>query len=526
MTEFRSYRLRIAPIARLAGLVAALLGPSPASARTPDDTTTKSELLFALVVGVNRSTEPDLSPLRYADDDAVRYNDLFVTLGAHTELLTTLDDNTKRLHPGERATPATLTGFSAAIERIASKVAEARAAGKNASVYLLYAGHGIRDTHSGKGFLTLEDARLSAQQLQDLVVDRVPATQFHFIVDACHSEFLTSARGPGGSRRKIESFMNEVAIGIRDPRVGLLFATSPEAKTFEYEGFQSGVFSHLVRSGLYGGADFDLDGRISYDEIQRFVERATAAIPNEKYRPTVRALRPVESGAILDIRSSLAAGRIEVDGTVVAAHRVLEDSNGVRILDFHNANGQALHMVRPAGPLSLAFEDVKHRSVEIDLPEGQNATQIATLVPRERTTLARGGADNAFRKLFELPFDPRALQEIKVHTDDYFTVLEQVDRDRDAQRRESRLFWSRAAFTTAAIATALSVGSGIALWQLSSEPGGGSNNNANLADERNPAIRRWQNTALISGGIGVAAALTGLGITLWPTSDNRGTMGE
>ncbi len=526
MMESRSPQQRFVPMAQITSLVAALLGTSLALARTPDDAASESDVVFALVLGVNRSTEPDLSPLRYADDDAVRYNNLFVTLGAHTELLTTLDDNTKRLHPGTSANPATLNAFTAAIERVATKVAEARGAGKNASVYLLYAGHGNRDTHSGKGFLTLEDARLSAQQLQDLVVDRVHATQFHFIVDACNSEFLASARGPGGSRRKIDGFMDEVATGIRDPRVGLLFATSPEAKTFEYEGFQSGVFSHLVRSGLYGGADFDLDGRISYDEIQRFVERATAAIPNEKYRPTVHALRPVASSAILDIRTSLAAARIEVDGKVAAAHHVLEDSNGVRIFDFHNANGQSLHMVRPAGPLSLAFDDSEHRSVEVDLPEGQNATQIATLVPRERTTLARGGADNAFRRLFELPFESRALQQIQVHTDDYFSVLEKADRERDDQRRENRRFWSRAAFTTAAIATALSAGSGIALWQLSSEPGAGSNSGADIGEERNPAIRRWQNTALISGGIGVAAALTGLGITLWPASANRGTMGE
>jgi Caspase domain len=529
MMESRSHRLRFTPIARLVIVVAVgLFSASPTLARTPDETTAEPDLLFAIVLGVNRSTEPDLSPLRYADDDAVRYNDLFVTLGAHTELLTTPDDNTKRLHPGasDRATPATLASFTAAIDRIAAQVDVARSTGRNASVYLLYAGHGNRDTHSGKGFLTLEDARLSAYQLQDLVVNRVRATQFHFIVDACHSEFLTSARGPGGSRRKIEGFMNEVAAGIRDPRVGLLFATSPEAKTFEYEGFQSGVFSHLVRSGLYGGADFDLDGRISYDEIQRFVERATAAIPNEKYRPTVHALRPVASGAILDIRPSLAAARIEVDGTVAASHHVLEDNNGVRILDFHNANGQSLHIIRPAGPLSLAFDDAEHRSVEVELPEGQSATQIATLEPRERTTLARGGADSAFRRLFELPFDPLALQQITVQTDDYFSVLEKAEQERDEQRRENRRFWSRAAFTTAAIATALSVGSGIALWQLSSEPGAGSNSHAAVADDRNPSIRRWQNTALISGGIGVAAALTGLGITLWPTATNRGTLGE
>jgi len=518
MTESRSLRLRPGPNPRLTALALALLSATPAIARTPDDETAEPDAVFALVLGVNRSTEPDLSPLRYADDDAVRYNDLFAMLGAQTELLTTLDDNTRRLHPAASATPATIQAFTEAIDRVALRVETARAAGKNASVYLLYAGHGKRDSRSGKGFLTLEDARLTAQQLQALVVDRVRATQFHFIVDACNSEFLTDARGPGGSRRKIVGFMDEVATGIRDPRVGLLFATSPEAKTFEYEGFQSGVFSHLVRSGLYGGADFDLDGRISYDEIQRFVNRATAAIPNEKYRPTVHALRPVANGAILDIRPSLAAARIEVDGTVAAAHHVLEDRNGVRILDFHNASGHALHLIRPTGPLSLAFEDSQQRSVEVELPEGQNNTQIARLETRERTTLARGAADNAFRKLFDLPFEPLALQQIQVETDDYFSLLEKADRE----SREERRFWSRAAFTTAAIATAITAISGIALWQLSSATGG----SQETFEARNLSIRQWQNAALVSGSVGATAALLGVGISLWPSSTNRGTMGE
>ena len=40
--------------------------------------------VYALIVGTNRSVDADLKPLRYADDDAVRYQELFRALGART----------------------------------------------------------------------------------------------------------------------------------------------------------------------------------------------------------------------------------------------------------------------------------------------------------------------------------------------------------------------------------------------------------------------------------------------------------
>ena len=57
-----------------------------------------SKATFALIVGANQSVD-NLTPLKYADDDAARYLDLFRLLGARTYLLSRLDDNTRRLHP-------------------------------------------------------------------------------------------------------------------------------------------------------------------------------------------------------------------------------------------------------------------------------------------------------------------------------------------------------------------------------------------------------------------------------------------
>jgi hypothetical protein len=67
-------------------LVAAMLLSlgHPALAETGESST------FALIIGVNQGPDRDTVPLRYADDDAARYRDLFQEIGARTQLLASL----------------------------------------------------------------------------------------------------------------------------------------------------------------------------------------------------------------------------------------------------------------------------------------------------------------------------------------------------------------------------------------------------------------------------------------------------
>src|SRR5690349_16982813 len=76
-------------------LAAVLLAPLSARAEEPNE----EYASFALIVGVNKSVDADVAQLRYADDDAARYLDLFRSLGARSYVLTRPDANTRRLHP-------------------------------------------------------------------------------------------------------------------------------------------------------------------------------------------------------------------------------------------------------------------------------------------------------------------------------------------------------------------------------------------------------------------------------------------
>jgi hypothetical protein len=355
---------------------------------------------FALVIGVNTSVDRGVAPLRYADDDAARYLDLFRALGARTYVLTRPDDNTRRLHP-QAAAEALLpvhADFKRAVAALASDVEQARKRRVRTVVYFVYAGHG--GVEDGKGYLTLEDARIDGAALDAEVVDAVGADQTHFIVDACDSYFLALGRGPGGERYESHGFSDLGGLRRRDS-VGLLLSTSSARESHEWGGVQAGIFSHEVRSALYGAADADGDAQVSYREVSAFVERANAAIANERYRPDVYARAPKDSPILLDLRSRRHA-RIEVPGTH-ANHYYLEDAKGVRIADLHNAPNQSAYLMRPVRGGALYLHRLED-DAEYAIPAAPEAVAIADLEAGEPRTRARGAANDAFQSLFALPF--------------------------------------------------------------------------------------------------------------------------
>jgi hypothetical protein len=355
---------------------------------------------FALIVGVNRSVDEHAPLLRYADDDAARYVELFRSLGARSYVLARLDENTRRLHPqvAAEALPPRLAEYRQIIGQLAADVARARQRGIETSLYFVYAGHG--DVEKGRGYITLEDARLHGETLEDELLARVRPDQEHFIVDACHSYFLAVSRGPGGTRKSARGFSQLAGLFAR-PTTGLLFSTSSAKESHEWAGFQSGVFSHEVRSGLHGAADADGDGRISYREIAAFIQRANASVVNERYRSEVYAKPPEHSDVLVDLQPRLAT-RIDTAG-VPSDHYLLEDERGVRFADFHNEGAASGYLIRPRADGRLYLRRLGD-DTEVVIPLAAVPVVAADLQPREARITSRGAAHDAFESLFALPF--------------------------------------------------------------------------------------------------------------------------
>ncbi|HSY41924.1 MAG TPA: hypothetical protein VLA79_20445 [Polyangia bacterium] len=384
-------------------------GPAAAVADETEAAPPQQSARFAIIVGVNQSVDPDAHPLRYADDDAAAYLELFRALGARTYLLSRFDESTRRLHPQAvaEAYDPRRRELDRMVEQVSADVALARRRGVPTIVYFIYAGHG--GVENGRGYLALEDARLYGADLEQLIVDRVGGAETHFIVDACYSAFLAVSRGPGGERQEARGFSTLGGLAAR-PGVGLLLSTSSARESHEWSEFQAGVFSHEVRSGLLGAADADGDGQISYREIAAFVDRANAPIPNERLRPDVYAKEPASARTLLDLRPGLAR-RLELDGQH-PGHYFIEDARGVRLADFHNAPGQPLHLMRPVGDGPLYLRKLGEQAggdLEYLMDAAPAVLRLEDLHPQPSTTAARGAAQDSFRLLFSLPFSQQVV---------------------------------------------------------------------------------------------------------------------
>jgi hypothetical protein len=360
---------------------------------------------FALIIGVNRSIDRDAPLLRYADDDAARYLDLFRTLGARSYVLARLDENTRRLHPqlAAEAQLPRMREYRQVVAALAADVELARKRGVKTILYFVYAGHG--NVQQGSGYITLEDARLHAANLESEMLAKIHPDQEHLIVDACYSYFLAVGRGPGGARREVRGFSQLGGLLAR-PTTGLLFSTSSAKESHEWAGFQAGIFSHEIRSGLYGAADADGDGRVSYREIAAFVQRANASVDNERFRPEVFVHPPRNTDVLVDLTPKLGT-RLDFQG-VPGEHQLLEDERGVRYADIHNAAGSRAYLLRPwtSGRLYLRRMRDGH---EVVVPLAPSVVSVAELAPEESRIAARGAANDAFESLFALPFDERAV---------------------------------------------------------------------------------------------------------------------
>ena len=467
--------------------------------------------VFALIVGVNKSVDGKLPRLHYADDDAVRYFELFRQIGAQTYLLSRLDKNTQRLHPQAAAEAHAPRGWalSKVARRLAGDVARARRRAVETILYVVYAGHG--NVEKGQGYISLEDRRLTGAILTAEVIRRIGANQTHLIVDACNSFFLAFSRGPGGERRPLRGFSHASSL---PPSVGLLFSTSSARESHEWAAFQSGVFSHTVRSGLLGAADADRDGRVTYREIGAFVQRAAAAIPNERFRSQVYARAPRGTSVLLDIRQGLSK-HLNVDGAR-AGRYLLEDSRGVRLADFHNSAAQPLRLMRPGVGMLYLRRPGSDR--EYAIAPALATVRLASLTPSAPRTSTRGAAHHAFSLLFSLPFDRQVVDHYRLQPTIIATPRDRPPRKLSGWR--SGLGWGALGLGV----TAFGIGIGMSIQAI------GTRNNATPFDsqdevgDRNREISTLNTAAITLYSMSAVAAVTGLTALLWPRKSTRPTV--
>ena len=365
---------------------------------------------FAIIVGVGSGAGIGRGDLRFADDDAAKYAVLFrrAMPSAEVVLLSRFDADTKRLFPGLEATARapTRATLAEALTGITEKARSLAALGHTAELHFVFAGHG--DVDGGRAFLQLEDGRLPGDELARRL--RAFPGRSHLLLDACNSIFVVQARKPGGLRSTTPS---EAAAALAEalPNTGVLLASGSDGEVYEWATLGSGIFSHVVRSGLSGGADANGDGLLSYRELRAFVTVATRSLANPKFRPEVFARGPGGN----DDTPLLTVPRTSSVAVPVRARLTLEDSFGVPWADTNPEPGFLPRVLVPDRLSMLDGEGEPTRSFSFVDHTRSAATRYSATESAERLegTIAARGGDAVFGSLFAESFGPNALARVE-----------------------------------------------------------------------------------------------------------------
>ncbi len=383
---------------------------------------------YAVVVAQNRSLDPGVASLRYADDDGVKTWELLSLFAERSALFVVPDEETTRQHP-EAARAAEVPERAAILARLRAfdvEMAADIARGDEPELFFVYAGHGDVDA-SGQGYVNIHDGKLTRGDLFREIIAPSKARFVHVIIDACKSYFMVNSRGSGKPKKwvddrvdaaedrhsdaKVRAFLAEEQLE-NYPRAGVIVATSGDQETHEWARYQGGILSHELRSGLAGAADVNGDGRIEYSELRAFLAAANARVRSPEARVDVFSRAPAldRHHAIIDLRSAEAHTRFLHFGNALSGRFHIEDERGVRLCDLHKERAGTFDVV--VSPRRTYYVRRSASATDSDTdeeaeirPSRSRRVELSDAAWHTRQVASRGALDESFRQdLYKIPF--------------------------------------------------------------------------------------------------------------------------
>jgi hypothetical protein len=254
---------------------------------------------WALVIGIDRYLDGQISPLRGAANDAARLADaLSRYAGFPADQVVVLASD----QPEERQ--PTRVNILRRLSNLASVVP------KDGLLLVAFAGHGVE--RRGRAYLLPSDAQLSddIELLEDTAVsvsrvrERIRATgvaQVVVLLDACRNDPGGRADAPNPLT---QAFVGGFDFGARNGGVvafATLFATAEGQRAYESAEKRQGYFTWAVVEGLKGGAadergEVTLGGLIRYvqETVPRLVSAELGAVGAQRPFARVEGYRPNE----------------------------------------------------------------------------------------------------------------------------------------------------------------------------------------------------------------------------------------
>ena len=226
---------------------------------------------WALVIGVDKYIDPQISPLKGSDNDAKQIADALVR------------------YSGFPQDQVILLSTSQPIERQPTRVNILRrlsnlstAVPKDGMLLVSFAGHGME--RAGQAFLLPADAQISDQisflEETAISMSRVKSWiketgvgQVVLLLDACRNDPGGRADAPNNLTN---AYVNAFNFDVRNREVqafATVYATGIGQRAYEYTEKKQGYFSWAVVEGLKGGAAND-KGEVTLSQLVKYVQDA------------------------------------------------------------------------------------------------------------------------------------------------------------------------------------------------------------------------------------------------------------
>jgi tetratricopeptide (TPR) repeat protein len=332
---------------------------------------------WALVIGVDKYQDPQISPLKGSDNDARLIADALVRYAGfpRDQVILLSTDQPAERQPTRVNILRRLSNLSTAVP-------------KDGLLLVSFAGHGME--RSGQAFLLPSDAQISDQIsfLEETAIsmnrvkERIKETgvgQVVVLLDACRND-------PGGRADAINplssAYTNAFNFDVRNREVqafATVYATGIGQRAYEYTEKKQGYFSWAVVEGLKGGAAND-KGEVTLSQLVKYVQE------------TVPKRLAIDLGSTKQQRPFAMIEGYRADELVVAV--TSSASNAA------SANTPGMTMVDPAA-IELSFwESIKNSNNPDDFkayldkyPDGQFAALAKSRAQPNRPAGNSGAGD-------------------------------------------------------------------------------------------------------------------------------------
>ncbi len=276
---------------------------------------------LAIVIGVNKYD--NMPWLNYAVQDAKDIRDILIEMG-NFDVIYIADDS--KIEPTKR----NITNYL----QLALSNAEA---GLFNTFIFYFAGHGFH--MDGVNYISPRDIKTSSDEYrkdtaicEDFIKNTIRKMDVKSMLffDACRNE-------PNRGDKDETWIMDKDDTGLK-----IIYSTSPKQFSYEESDFENGVFTEYLLKGLYGEADINDNGYVSFYEIAKYMiqelSRWTINNPDKSQVPTVTIelkdnismdewnITNVSNGYIVDW------GLVPVDNNDEDSGNINNDSHGIGIL--------------------------------------------------------------------------------------------------------------------------------------------------------------------------------------------------